>query len=302
MTSDHVETFTGRVRQTRLGPVTVLRMSVPSIRVRRTRKMVRSSDEECYHLTLLTRGSGAALGERPGPEAVLAEGGLHLVSSSRPYNSLFFDSHGGAGQQPRVAGLGVDLPMSLLPIPPDRLSTLIGRSLPGLEGSGALLSQFLLGLDRQAEVLRPAEASALGTVVVDLVAAWLTRELECEDALTPEARRRELVESVRAFVRRRLHDPELAPPVIAAAHHVSLSHLHQRFTELSGGETLAAYIRRQRMQKAYRDLADPALRALPVRAVAARCGIPRAPEFSRAFRTAHGLSPREHRARALLAP
>ncbi|MFD7732914.1 AraC family transcriptional regulator [Kitasatospora phosalacinea] len=299
MTSDHVETFTGQVRQHQLGPVTVLRMSVPSLRVRRTGRMVRRVDDESYHLTLLTRGRGVAQGALPRPESALAEGSFHLMSSSVPYDNLFFDPSDSGRQQPRVEALGVDIPMSLLPVSPDRLRAVIGRVLPGREGSGALLAQFLIGLDRQGAALRPVEAPGLGMAVVDLLSAWLARELECEQALTPETCHRELVESVRAFVRRNLHDPTLALPVIAAAHHVSLSHLHRLFTQYSGGETLAAFIRRQRMDKAHRDLADLALRALPVQAIAARCGFPRAPEFSRAFKAAHGLSPREHRAQAL---
>nr|WP_282203149.1 helix-turn-helix transcriptional regulator [Kitasatospora fiedleri] len=85
--------------------------------------------------------------------------------------------------------------------------------------------------------------------------------------------------------------PRLAPPVVAAAHHVSLSHLHRVFTEHMDGETLASFIRRQRLAKAHRDLTDPTLMHLPIHAIAARCGIPRAPEFARAFKAAHGLSP-----------
>ncbi|MBO1415252.1 helix-turn-helix domain-containing protein [Streptomyces sp. FH025] len=50
------------------------------------------------------------------------------------------------------------------------------------------------------------------------------------------------------------------------------------------------------------ELADPALRTLPVHAIAARCGIPGASDFSRAFKTTYGLSPREHRHRALDGP
>jgi AraC-like DNA-binding protein len=61
---------------------------------------------------------------------------------------------------------------------------------------------------------------------------------------------------------------------------------------------VASYIRDQRLENARRDLADPALRAMPVHTVAARWGFPRAAEFTRAFRTAHGVPPSELRARA----
>ncbi|MEV6973224.1 AraC family transcriptional regulator [Kitasatospora sp. NPDC093806] len=201
----------------------------------------------------------------------------------------------------RAAGMGVDIPQAMLPVPSHLVCELLGRRLPAQAGSSALLAEFLLGLDRQAGALRPAEATRLGTVVADLVAAWVAQELEAVPVLPQETQWRALMESVRGFIRHNLHDPDLTPATVAAAHHVSLSHLHHLFTRHSGGETVAASIRRQRLQRAYRDLADPALRRAPVHLIAAGCGIPRASEFSRAFKTAYGVSPREHRHRARLA-
>lgn len=145
----------------------------------------------------------------------------------------------------------------------------------------------------------PAEAPRLGMVVVDLVAAWLALELDAEAAVPEESRRRAMAENVQAFIRRNLHDPELSPSAIASAHHISVSYLHRVFSEQSQGETVAAWIRAQRLEKAHRDLANPALHALPIHAVGARWGICRASDFSRAFRAAYGLSPSEHRHQAL---
>ncbi|MGH3774727.1 MAG: helix-turn-helix domain-containing protein [Pseudonocardiaceae bacterium] len=44
-----------------------------------------------------------------------------------------------------------------------------------------------------------------------------------------------------------------------------------------------------------RDLLDPALADRPVSAIATRWGYPNAAHFSRAFRDAYGLPPREYR-------
>ncbi|MEU3573671.1 helix-turn-helix domain-containing protein [Kitasatospora sp. NPDC036755] len=310
-TSAHVDTFTARVRRLELGPVAFLGTSFPSARLRRTERMIRSSDEEVLHLTLLTAGRqllgrGREQRERFGP------GDLHLLDSSHPYDTLLFGTpSAGPGQESvegpvegpgPVEGVGIDLPASLLPVPAHRLRDLFGRRLSGRQGTGALLAQFLLGLERQAALLQPAEAARLGAVVADLVGAWVAGELDAGHTLPHDARQRATVESVRAFVWRNLHDPALTPPVIAAAHHISVSHLHRLFTRYSHGETVAAYIRGRRLRKAHRDLADPALRALPIQGVAARCGFPGASEFGRAFRTVYGLTPREYRYRALGRP
>jgi AraC-like DNA-binding protein len=85
--------------------------------------------------------------------------------------------------------------------------------------------------------------------------------------------------------------------VIAAAHHISLSYLHRIFQEETPGETVAAWIRTQRLEGARRDLADPNLSSTPVHIIATRWGLVRASDFTRAFRNAYGVSPMEYRVR-----
>ncbi|MER7672273.1 AraC family transcriptional regulator [Kitasatospora sp. NPDC096128] len=293
-TSAHVETFTAELRMLDMGPATLMASAFPSARFRRSERMIRSSDKELYHLTLLTAGRHA-LGCADDQRETHRAGDLWLVSSSYPYDGRFAGFKSSGPADPRATGISVDLPISLLPVPPDRVRSLLGRALSGRDGTGAVFADFLRGLDRQAHVLRPVEAARLGEVAVDLMAAWVARELDAVPALPQEVRSRALMESVRRFIRHNLHDPGLTPATVAAAHHISVGHLHSLFTRHSGGETLAASIRRQRLHRAHRDLADPALRALPIHVIAARCGLLRASDFGRAFKAAYGLTPSEHR-------
>ncbi|MFD8081538.1 hypothetical protein ACFV4F_07550, partial [Kitasatospora sp. NPDC059722] len=116
--------------------------------------MIRRSDQELYHLTLLTSGVHGLRRGRDQAET-FGVGDFALIDSSTPHDvRMFGDRAPGAGG-PDVAGVGIDLPVSLLPVPPHRLRDLLGRRLSGREGTGALLAQFLLGLDRQAAVLQP---------------------------------------------------------------------------------------------------------------------------------------------------
>ncbi|MFJ6382416.1 helix-turn-helix domain-containing protein [Kitasatospora sp. NPDC092039] len=301
VTSVHRDDFRAEMRRLELGPVTLLRTSFPPTRFQRTARRVRRSDQGVFHLTLLLDGNFALTRDTGGTET-FGPGNLHTLDSSHPFDLRAFDTRGQAPAERRIEAVGVDFPAALLPLPPHRVHELLGRGFSSREGTCALLSEFLVGLDRQAALLGPVETPRLGGVVVDLVSAWLARELDAEAAVPDDTRQRALVENVRAFVARHLHDPELTPAVIAAAHHISVSYLHRLFTRQSDGETVAAFVRRRRLERAHRDLADPALRTLPVHAVATRCGLPRAAEFSRAFRTAYGLSPREHRRRALAGP
>ncbi|MFE2413900.1 helix-turn-helix domain-containing protein [Kitasatospora sp. NPDC059408] len=299
-TSAHADSFEAELRWSELGPVVLLGSSFPSARFRRTERMVRRSDQELYHLTLLTSG---VHGLRRGQDQTetFRVGDLALIDSSTAHDVRMLGDRSPSGGGPEVTAVGVDIPRSLLPVPGRRVRDLLGRRLSGREGTGAVLADFLLSLERRAASLQPAESSRLGLVVVDLVAAWVARELDAVPALPQEIQRRALMESVRGFIRHNLHDPDLSPATVAAAHHISLSHLHHLFTRYCGGETLAASIRRQRLQKAHRDLADPALRGVPVHLIAVACGLPRASEFSRAFKAAYGIPPREHRHQALLA-
>ncbi|GLP65755.1 AraC family transcriptional regulator [Streptomyces sp. TUS-ST3] len=291
--SAHAADFWGDIRLLELGPVTVMRMSFLPTRFRRSPEMVRRSDPELYHLTLLLDGE---LGlEHAGRNSRFGPHDLHLVESSRPYDLRPTDDC----ERRAVKGVGVDFPRALLPLPPHQVHELLGQGLPGQEGVGALLAEFLVGLARQAETLQPADARRLGTVLLDLLSAWFAQLMDTEAALSPETRQKVTVERILTFIRQNLHDPELTPPVIAAAHHISLSYLHRIFQQRSQGETVAAWIRNRRLEGARRDLADPSLHGTPIHAIAARWGFLRASDFTRAFRAIHGQSPSEFRLRTV---
>jgi AraC-like DNA-binding protein len=102
---------------------------------------------------------------------------------------------------------------------------------------------------------------------------------------------------VHAFIDQHLGDPDLSPATIAAAHHLSVRALHALYQ--AENETVAASIRRQRLEHCRRDLLDPSRPDRPVNAIGARWGFPDATAFSRTFRTAYGLPPGEYRARYL---
>ncbi|MGV9451037.1 helix-turn-helix domain-containing protein [Streptomyces sp. NPDC003635] len=292
VTSDYAADYQAELRLRDLGPVVAWSASFPPSRYLRTARMVRRSDPEILHLRLVV-GGGLAF-EHSGRSTAFGPNDLYLADSSLPGDLRSYDD--GDGRMHKL--LGVEVPRVLLPVPANR--ELLGRPLSGRTGIGALVGDFLTGLEWQAPALGPADTPRLGRILVDLVSAWIAQTLEAEDTLPPETRHRAMAERIRAFIRQRLHDPELTPPVIAAAHHISLSYLHRIFQQEAGGETVAAWIRRQRLEGARRDLADPAHLSTPIHAIGARWGLPRASDFSRGFRAAYGLPPRDYRRQALL--
>ncbi|MDX2542774.1 helix-turn-helix domain-containing protein [Streptomyces sp. WI04-05B] len=291
-TSIHASDFRATIHLMELGPVAVLPVSFLPTNYRRTPKMIRRSDPERYQLSLLLDG-GLAL-EHAARSDVFGSMDLHVVDSSHPYDLRATDDR----QRRAIKGIGMDFPKASLPMPPHRIQSLLGRRLPGQEGVGALLTEFLINVGRQAEVLQPCDAPRLGTVLLDLVSAWFASMVDVEAMLPPETHRRVTAERVQAFIWKHLRDPELTPSAIASAHYISLSYLHRIFQQ-SPGEPVATWIRNRRLEGAHRDLANPALRDRPIHAVATSWCFPRASDFARAFRGAYGLSPQQHRSQVM---
>nr|WP_308290453.1 helix-turn-helix domain-containing protein [Streptomyces meridianus] len=281
------------MRCIQLGPVAVWPATFRPVTWRRTPKLIRQSDPETYHISLVLQGTGVV--SWGGHQRSLGPYDLHNNHSSRPYD-IWSD---GSGPERLLRTIGVEVPKSVLPLPRGRAERVVGLPMSGREGIGALLTQFLLRLAADAGTYQPGDAPRLGTVLTDLFAAVWAQTLEAEGCLQPESRHRTLLLRMKAFVQQNLHDPALSPSTVAAAHHISLSYLHRIFHE--DGVTVAAWIRTRRLERICHDLANVDLLAVPIHAVAARWGFPRPAEFSRAFRAAYGIAPRDYRHQVLRA-
>ncbi|MEU5764789.1 helix-turn-helix domain-containing protein [Streptomyces asoensis] len=286
LSSDRVEDYRAHQRVIELGDVVVWSATFDHLVFRRTPRLIRQSDPETYHLSLLIEGEGAADWGRQ--RAAYRIEDFHTNSSSRSYEIV-------TGPDP-VTLVAVELPRALVAVPGHRADQVIGRRVSGREGTGALLAQFLRRLVSDTASYRPSDGPRLGTVATDLVTAVFGHAVDTDAALPPETRERTLTLHIKAFIGRHLADPDLTPAAIAAAHHVSRSYLYRLFQ--AEGLTVAAYIRQRRLANAHRDLTDPLLGRLPVHAIGARWGFPRAPEFTRAFRTAYGHPPSALRAQS----
>ncbi|WP_051947915.1 helix-turn-helix domain-containing protein [Streptomyces scabiei] len=283
--SDHEADFRADARVLDLGGVQVSSLAYPSLESRRPASMIRSSDPESLHLLLTLRGGHRIL--QGGRDITSGPGEAVLYDTSRPWHGWAAAGHD------TVQAVMVQFPRALLPLPADQVRRLTGMRLSGREPMGALLSGYLTQLTAGAAAYTVADGARLATVTLDLVTAFLAHHLETGTPAPERAHRDARLLEIRAFVQRHLGDPELSPSMIAAAHNISLRSLHRLFGEED--MTVAGWIRTRRLELCRRDLADPRLHAHPVRAIATRWGFTDPAHFSRAFRTAHGLSPREYR-------
>ncbi|MET3987904.1 helix-turn-helix domain-containing protein [Streptomyces sp. PvR034] len=292
VTSDSARDFRTTVRQLHMGAARVSVLSHPSMRVRRSQALVRRSDPEFYHVTLSVRGSRRL--SHCGRDAVLPAGDLMLYDSSHSFDVQF------PARQSAVKSITIDLPRSALDLPPRRVEALLATPLPAANGAGALLSGFLMQLAAEAPGLRPQDDIRLEPVTRQLVTMFLAHHLDLSSAVPPEDRRQALMLGIRVFIEENLGNPELSPGLIAAAHQMSLRQLHRLFAQEN--VTVAAFVRRRRLERCCHDLADPALASRAIHAIAARWGFQRPADFTRVFRAAHGVPPSEYRALALAAP
>ncbi|WP_255632542.1 helix-turn-helix domain-containing protein [Amycolatopsis sp. TNS106] len=269
--------------------VSAMTGTVPSMLLRRTPAIVARADTEEVRLSFSVESRSIQIGKN---EVVLRPGDWSVADSA-----LLYDIPAAGGTHTETS---IGLPYSRIPVRQSRIERLVGRPLDGKSGYGALLAQVLTQIVRDAASYRPEDSSQLETTVLDLVIALCCRALDGGSSVPAESRRRNLVLRIRTFVRENLNDPALTPGTIAAAHHISRSHLHNLFKDQE--ETVAAWIRRQRLERAAHDLADPALLDTPVHAIAARWGFSRPADFTRAFRADRGVTPREHRLRHFFPP
>ncbi|WP_192808940.1 helix-turn-helix domain-containing protein [Actinomadura montaniterrae] len=284
LASDLSEGFQASMRALDLATVSVVELTASPSEVLRTPKFVRQADPELCSVVFPIRGQLVlSQGHR---EAILNSGDYALYDSSRTFRLRI------ATGSETAKLVRAHMPRALLGLPADAISRLSAIPLSGRTGVGGLLVQYLTSLTTGSADYSPADLSRLGTIAHDLLAAALAHHLEADTAIQTSSRHGLLLR-IEAFIQENLRDPSLSPETIAHAHHISLSHLHRLFS--TRNTTVAAWIRRQRLERARRDLGDPAMHAMPVHRIAARWGFRDHPTFTRAFRAAYGTSPKNYR-------
>ncbi|MFI1170384.1 AraC-like ligand-binding domain-containing protein [Streptomyces melanogenes] len=291
ISSDCARDFVGHVGFLPLGPAQVTTMAFSPITSDRPARLVRRSDPETFELTLILEGAMHVAQGRN--ETHLGAGDFAMWTSSRPYSGRAGGGPGGGLSRAII----LHLPHSLVPLPRKRVEELLAHRMPAASGFGRVLAQYLRSVAQEASALDEADCTRLGAVSLDLATGFLAERIGTQERLPAETRHQLLLAAIDTFIDDNLADPQLNAGAVAARHNISVRHLHQLFR--SRPETVSASIRRRRLERCYADLGTPALRSLPIRAVAARWGLVDPAWFSRAFRRTYGMTPGEHRSTTL---
>ncbi|PWJ06900.1 AraC family transcriptional regulator [Streptomyces sp. NWU49] len=283
--SERSDDFRATMRVLPLGELQIAELDLPQLDTVRTPRTIRRFDPEVYQVNCQLAGDGGMA--QDGNESVFGAGHLVVADSSLPYDVRINRT------SERTTTVVVSVPRARLPLPPRAVRRLLAVPVPVDRGMGGTLYRWLADVARRAEEFTEADAPTLASVTTDLLACVLGGCLDSEDALPPESRRRALHTRIRDFIDQNLGDPSLSPATVAAAHGISVRHLHQLFA--AEGEAPAAWVRHRRLERCRRDLADPRLRGRSVRSIAARWGFTDPATFSRVFRRAYGMTPTDHR-------
>ncbi|WP_344131988.1 helix-turn-helix domain-containing protein [Luedemannella flava] len=282
----HEADFDATIHQVAVGPVELMSLRHPPLNVRRPPRLIRRSDPDVYHVVLSQAGDQWLT--QDGREVIIRPGDMTVYHSSHPLQTRTDVT------LERESAVVVVIPTAVLPLPARRVRDVIATKLSGADALTAIVSCHLQALLANAGRLDPADSVRLSTVTLDLISHMIARRLDAEAALPPESRERALFARILSFMESQLHDPDLNPATVAAAHHVSPRTLHRLFQ--AQGLSVAGWIRARRLEHCRRDLADRALAARPIAAIAGRWGM-REHSLARAFKTAYGVSPSTYRDR-----
>ncbi|MFB7037554.1 MULTISPECIES: AraC family transcriptional regulator [unclassified Streptomyces] len=267
----------------RVGPLDLFEMHSTGFEVRRTDRHVRRHRERpVVSVSLQTRGIHRA--ENAGERYLLGPDDIAVFHELAPRR------YGWSGEG---ASRALTIGTEHLGVPVDT----VVRASVRLRASPvhSLLLAHLRTLWAEPGLLETDPgAAAVGNATAELLRALLTSAAYDEDDRRVRAVMDDtLTHRITAYVRRHLTDPELSPDRIAHAHAISRRWL---YAVLKGaGIRLEQWVIAERLETACRLLVAPNHAGLPVSAVAARCGFTSPSHFTRRFRAAYGVTPREWR-------
>ncbi|MET8403595.1 helix-turn-helix domain-containing protein [Streptomyces sp900116325] len=255
-----------------------------------------SSDPGTQRFIARDSGDYLFVGVRGGRGAPLVQDAANIFLG--PGDLCFYDAHHPPSLEfpERFRAKVFLVPRELLRLEESDVHQLARSPVVRTSWLGRLLSPLLSDLADTALAAQPPLGAKLASHAVNLLATLATEQLVSGATGTCDTQS-PLVPRILEFIDLHLADTDLSPEVIAKAHHISVRYLHKLFA--TEGRTVGQWIRRRRLEECRRDLTLRSRGNRTIAAVAGRWGFTSATHFSRVFRAAYGVSPREWRDAAL---
>jgi AraC-like DNA-binding protein len=251
------------------------------IMARRTERLIRASDPECYRIFLSLTPRVRI--EQADHQVDFHARDIALHDISRPWRTTL---PAGLTQMRHVM---LTFPRALVPIDRATVQPLVGTVMPRSMPGRSLISQFLTGLTQPAATDEPD----LAEVLLECAVGLIRQRLGQPTGITPHTRRLLHQARITGILRQHLGDPALDPDRIAKAANISPRYLHTLFQDTD--QTPMQLLKRLRLHQARRRLEDPALTGTPIKDISSAVGYVRADQFARDFRQLFGVSASEAR-------
>jgi AraC-like DNA-binding protein len=266
----------------RLGRLSIQTVTTTPMTLRRTVRLARADPEPSIVVELQVAGRRSVVqGNR---RTMLGPGDLILLDCRRPYLSTSLDQ---TSQQ------SVRIPTADLALTDHALARVAGLRLGPQNPVANLAATYLTQLIGDHRLAAEADLEVFEAPTIELIRAVVATQLD-DGVQATEPMENTLALRIMEFARQHLTDPDLTAAKIASANNISVRHL---YTTLSrSGVVLGEWIRVRRLEGSRRELARSAATRRTISSIAYAWGFGDATHFSRTFREAFGMSPREWRA------
>ncbi|MEV7981598.1 helix-turn-helix domain-containing protein [Streptomyces sp. NPDC086519] len=269
----------GRIVTHQWGATQVSDVQAGSQEVTRSKRLIARDGKELLILTLQRRGR--AVKEQDGRECLIDPGDFSISDASRVFRKKV---------EGEVCFTSFQFPRNELRVRDEDLRALTATAFSGRGGSAALVAAYFTRMACEAAGFNDFVGRQFVATGLDLLALFINERLGRFRPQAPDTSAAMMVR-VKDHILQNLADPDLSPTAIAAAHFISVRYLHKLFQleETTVGE----WIRMQRLERCRRDLLRSPALGLGVATVARRWGFVSPSHFSRVFRAAYGIAPRD---------
>jgi len=275
------DTFRAEMRTKNLGGINFFDIRADAHRAVRTAALLTSDDTRVYGVTLQIEGTSSLT--QDGQTSILQPGDFALYDSTREFERDF--------PEPYRCFI-VRFPHSMMQLPSHTLSSVTATRFGANDGVGVVVSPFLAETANNLSELSGWTGVRVAHALIDLVSSALAEKLTDAQIASANPRAHAFVRLCE-YIMQNLGDPTLSPDVIAHANFISTRQVHKIFH--AERITVSQFIRDRRLEECRRQLGDPADAHLTVGQIAAQWGIYDGAHFSRIFRNAYGMSPRDYR-------
>lgn len=275
--------FNGMIDITHHSALSVSKVRGNAQTVVRRQRDIRNASDAFFLLSLQTAESCQV--SQFGKCADLRPGDMALYSSSDPYSLTLAEN---------FSQIVVQLPSDKLTARLPHAEMLTARKIEGQSGIGRLVRENILTFAAHMDEAQPVAKSLLQETLIDLIAAGLATQRM--DQIELSSASQSVLIRAKFFIRNALGNPDLNRDLVAAQVGLSVRRLNEIFAQ--DGETLGAFIRRQRFEAIAVDLTDPRFGHQSISEIAFRHGVSNLQNFSTGFKAHFGKPPRDYRSDA----